>query len=504
MKIEADLNELMELVSNATDAFTTAFFLADNQRQLLKLWHFYSLGNNVIADAIIPFGVGPIGRVAESQEPFDLSKFSDRDSGLLRLYSRNEDIKSFFAVPVMNADTLAGVLCIDSKNAYVFVPKDQKLLTLFAKQISNLVNNIKVQKFVDTEASDVAFLHGFCSRIVSADNVESILQLTLDAILQLVECNSCFLSLRTDSGSDGLGRYRIEVAHRYRHMKGVIFSEQDGLAGCIIRNKESFLLANRRSDLGSYVFTSSESVGRVTSFLGVPLLARDDVLGVICLIDSKEDAFNQRDLRALSIMADTASLAITGVKAQRRSYELSTTIDGLTGLYNFSGFQERLAIAFQEASQKRRPLSLIIMDLDNLKKINDISGYRIGNEILRRFAQILLSLGRDGTIIAARYGSDEFVLIVPGATKERALLIAERIREAVSNPTFIASNYRIHVSINVGVSSFPQGSKSRGELVNHAFRVLSATKSPSDDKNDAVDKSSPSVITDHRSPITDH
>ncbi len=110
MKIKADIDELIQLVSSVTEAYTTAFFLADNQRQVLKLWSFYSLSNNVIPDATIPFGVGPIGRVAESQKPFDLSKFSERDSGLLRLYSRNEDIKSFFAVPVISEGALEGVL----------------------------------------------------------------------------------------------------------------------------------------------------------------------------------------------------------------------------------------------------------------------------------------------------------------------------------------------------------------------------------------------------------
>ena len=176
MKIKADIDKLIQLVSSVTEAYTTAFFLADNHRQLLKLWHFYSLGNNVIPNATIPFGVGPIGRVAESLRPFDLSKFSERDSRLLKLYSRNEDIKSFFAVPVMSEGTLEGVLCIDSKKAFVFANKDQKLLTLFAEQLSSMVNNIKVQKFVDTEESDVAFIHVFCSRIVSSDDVNFILK----------------------------------------------------------------------------------------------------------------------------------------------------------------------------------------------------------------------------------------------------------------------------------------------------------------------------------------
>ncbi len=477
MKIKADIDELIQLVSSVTEAYTTAFFLADNQTQVLKLWSFYSLSNDVIPDATIPFGVGPIGRVAESQKPFDLSKFSERDSGLLRLYSRNEDIKSFFAVPVISEGVLEGVLCIDSKKAFVFANKDQKLLTLFAEQFASLVNNIKVQKFVDTEASDVAFLHDFCSSIVSIGDVGLILQQTLDSITQLVECDSCFLSLSlSDEGSER-STFRIAAACSHRDLRGLTFSDQDGLAGCIIRGRESFLLSNRRNDFGSYIFTPSESVGRVTSFLGIPLLAKDDVLGLICLIDSEEDSFNQRDMRVISIMADTAALAIANAKGQRRSHELSTTTDGLTGLSNFSGFHELLVSEFQVASQKRRPLSLIIMDLDNFTEINSTSGYEVGNQILRSVAQLLLNLDEDDEMIVARYGSDEFALILPNARKERAFFVAEMIHRIVEDPTFIAPTYGIQVSVKTGVSCFPQDSRSRNDLVNNALRALFTARS---------------------------
>lgn len=477
MKIEADIDELIQLVSNVTESYTTAFFLADSRRQVLKLWQFYSLGNNVIEGATIPFGQGPIGRVAESEKPFDLSKFSDRDSGLLKLYSKNEDIKSFFAVPVMTDGVLAGVLCIDSKKAFVFANKDQKLLGLFAKQFANLINNIKIQKFVDTEASDIAFLHSFCSQITSISDIGSILDLSAEAITQLVECDGNFLCLRIDDGLRREKIFRVEESHSHKNMKGLRFSDQDGLAGCIIRGRESFLLSNRKRELGSYVFTPAEAVGHVTSFLGVPLLTEDDVLGAMCLVDSAEDSFNQRDLRVASIVAGNAALSIGNLKVQKKLQALSTTVDGLTGLYNFSGFHEHLGIAFQEASQKRRPLSLVFMNIDNLMELNDNSGYEIGNEILKRFSQILIDLSRNEGIIAARYSSGKFALILPNTQKERASLIGEMIREAVADPTFIVPSHGIRTFVSIGLATFPQDGRSRSDLIGSALQNLSIAKS---------------------------
>ncbi len=483
MKIEANIDELIKLVSTAIEAYTTAFFLADNQRRLLKLWHYYSLGDNVIDDATIPFGYGPIGWVAENLEPFDISKFSTRDSSMLGLYSRNEDIKSFYAVPVKRGDVLEGVLCVDSKRAFVFARKDQTLLILFAKQFADLLNNVRVQKFVNTEASDVASLHGFCRQIASAENVGSVIELAMGWMKKLVECDGYFLSLRTDvmgkiphtpGGEDG--EFRVEEAQSYRNIKGTTFSDQDGLAGYVIRRKESFLLPNRKGDFGSYVFVPSKPVERFRSFLGIPLMVKEEVLGLICLTDGRVEAYNQRDLRVVSIIADNVSLAISNIKAQEKANSLLTDMDGLTGLHNFCGFQRRLEAAFQEASQRRRPLSLMIMDLNNFKEINKLLGYETGNEILRKFARLLQSLSSDESISASRYGSDEFALILPGLAKEQALFIAERLHRAMEGSTFIAPSYGVHVTASIGISSLSQSSGSCNDLVDNALNALSLAR----------------------------
>jgi diguanylate cyclase (GGDEF)-like protein len=459
----------VQLVSSATEAYTTAFFLADNQKRILKLWNFFSLSDHVIADAIIPFGAGPIGRVAENMKPYDLSKFTERDSRLLRIYSRNEDIKSFCAVPVIRGGILEGVLCIDSKKSLVFAIKDQKLLSLFAKQFADLINNIRVQKFVDTETSDVSFLHNFSSQIVSADSLESILDLTFDSIAQLVECDNHFLCLELD---DEEGQFCIEMADGYRNMSGMIFSGQDCLAGRVIRDREPILLHNRQRDLGALIFALSRAVGKVRSFLGVPLVTEDHALGVICLVDSDDHSFNQRDLRVISAIANNASLAIAKVKAQEKVRSLSTTVDGLTGLYSFSGFRERLDLAFQTACQKRKHLSLIIIDIDDFGEINNRSGYETGNEVLRRIAKFLSDLSVDDNVSAARCGSDEFAMILPGVSMDRAIIMAERIRRTIQEPTFIPPGYGVNVSVSIGVSSFPQNSRSCNELINNASRTL--------------------------------
>jgi len=476
MKVETDFEGLVELVSNVTEAYTTALFLADNQKRMLRLWRFYSLSDNVNKNATIPFGDGPIGLVAETKEDFDLAKFAERDTGLLKLYSKNESIKSFFAVPIVNKDgVLEGVISIDSKKSFVFANKDQKLLKLFADQFANLINNLRIQKFMDTETSDIDFLNEFCEKITSVDNLKSILQSTLESIIKLVECDSYFISLRTHDNEDG--EFCIAVSHSRRNLQGLIFSDQYGLAGCVIDDKKPFLLGNRKEDFGSYVFTKSEPLGRVRSFLGVPLLFKDNVLGLISLVDSNEGAFNQRDLQVISIMAGSISPAIANAKAQIMIQSLSTNIDGLTGIRNYSGFQEYLDMMLQTASRKRRPLSLLIVDIDKFSDLNNNLGHEAGNEILKQFAQFLLDTDEESNVHVARYGSDEFTLILPNMTESRAISYAEDVCSAIDDAMFVLPSRSINISVSIGVSCFPEDSTNKHELINNALHTLSEAKS---------------------------
>jgi diguanylate cyclase (GGDEF)-like protein len=209
----------------------------------------------------------------------------------------------------------------------------------------------------------------------------------------------------------------------------------------------------------------------------VPLLFKDSVLGLISLVDSKEDAFNQRDLQVISIMAGSIALAIANAKAQIKIQSLSTNIDGLTGLRNFTGFQEYLEMILQTASRKRQPLSLLIVDIDKFSELNKNLGHEAGNEILKQFAQFLLDTDEKSNVYATRYGSDEFTLILPNTTESRAFSYAEDVCSAVEEATFILPSRNIDISVSIGVSCFPEDSANKYELINNALNALSEAKS---------------------------
>lgn len=323
MKIEADIKELIHLVSAVTEAHTTAFLMADNQKRVLKLFDFCSLSDNIIRDAIIPYGYGPIGWVADNIEPFDLSKFTDRDSGMLKLYSKNEEIKAFAAVPVLREDSLVGVLCVDSKSSFIYTNKEQKLLTIFAKLFADFMNNINLMEYIDAELSSIKFLHDFCRKLSFVNRLDLITNLAVESIMDLLKCNDCFICLKTDEKDP---YFYIEAVCNHRNLKNKVFTERDGLAGCVISDKRTILLENRGNDLGSSLFKSSMSVSQFSSFMGIPLSYQNKVFGIICVIDKRKYYFKSEDMQIVSIIADNIAIAISSIIAQKKILDLLKSI----------------------------------------------------------------------------------------------------------------------------------------------------------------------------------
>ena len=377
MEIKVDIDELIKLVSTAADAYTTAFFWADNQNRRLTLWRSYSLGDSVIDGVVIPFSDDCIGWVAQNRKPLVLN-FSERDNSTLAFYSRDEEIKSLLAVPVMRGNVLEGVLCVDSKRTYVFAPRIQKLLTLFAAQFAHLVNNMRIKKFVYTDASDVALLNNCCEQIALAEDQATILQIAFDSLSEMVENDSCMLGLRVNNNPDV---FRVELARGYRNLKKTVFSCNDGLARAVIRNKRPVIVDTVAEESISSILGFLRAGDRFKSFLGVPLSIRGEVIGLLCFMHRVERAFAGRDTRVATIVANYATLALANLKCREKAAHLLNDIDGLTGLHNFTGFRQHLEESYHDALDKRRHLSMIIIDIDDFKRINTVLGYRTGNEI---------------------------------------------------------------------------------------------------------------------------
>jgi diguanylate cyclase (GGDEF)-like protein len=164
----------------------------------------------------------------------------------------------------------------------------------------------------------------------------------------------------------------------------------------------------------------------------------------------------------------------------RHSYDLArfrdrVERDGLTGLADRAALEDRLELEHRRFHDSRRPVALLILDLDHFKQINDTHGHPAGDEILRGVADLLRANTREPDL-AARYGGEEMVVVLPGAMLRQAADVAERIRAAVESTSFEHDGTRVQVTASIGVSSCPESTDDPRTLVPTADAALYAAK----------------------------
>lgn len=218
------------------------------------------------------------------------------------------------------------------------------------------------------------------------------------------------------------------------------------------------------------------------SVLIVPIVFNDEVLGTLFLrTKMKEHGFTQKEIDFCRIVANSSFHALRNARlfekvSREKEYLKEIAVkDQLTSLYNHNFFYSRLEEEFERAVRYETPLSLIMLDIDNFKQINDTYGHRVGDIVLREMSA-LIKRGVRKTDIVARYGGEEFAVILPHTLLKGAVDEAERLRELVEIHAY-AGLITDRITMSIGVASYPQkGAMNSGDLVNHADDALYKAK----------------------------
>jgi diguanylate cyclase (GGDEF)-like protein len=207
------------------------------------------------------------------------------------------------------------------------------------------------------------------------------------------------------------------------------------------------------------------------SHLTLPLAIEKEVVGSISLNSDQPNAFDAQDLQFFSVIG--YQMAATLKHFQRFSSVKNMAIyDTLTTLYNRRYFEERLGVEAQKTFYTGTPLSLVMVDIDHFKQVNDTFGHGEGDKVLCQIASMLKTSVRKKDIVA-RYGGEEFILILPEAGLEVSYMIAERIRRLVEGSPFDMAKTQRTITISMGISNFPNHrAKSKEELVRMADQAL--------------------------------
>ena len=244
------------------------------------------------------------------------------------------------------------------------------------------------------------------------------------------------------------------------------------IAAWVMQRGEEFVTADLREDER----IKDQSVASVVAF---PLSCRGRRVGAIIGLDrepsSRPPSLVATVQRAVRVLLEPASVALDNALLLKRAEALSVT-DDLTHLYNSRYLNLVLRRETKRASRSGRPLSLLFIDLDGFKSINDTHGHLFGSRALVEAAAVIRGSARE-TDVVSRFGGDEFAVVLPDTGGEGAYAVGERVRERIAAHTFLADDgLDIHLTVSVGVATLPDAAASAEELVQAADKAMYLVK----------------------------
>ncbi|MBK1649673.1 sensor domain-containing diguanylate cyclase [Rhabdochromatium marinum] len=224
-------------------------------------------------------------------------------------------------------------------------------------------------------------------------------------------------------------------------------SNSEPIRHCLMSNQQLTLSLPKNITIDAVLtrFQPRQLVLIPLAFKGVPL-------GLFLLARAQE--FNQHAHRMMTLFQQSFALALNNAQAHHQLQHLAV-IDPLTGLYNRRFGITRLNEEFQRAARTETPLSLLMLDIDYFKRINDEHGHLVGDRVLVEVSQRFRQLMREDDIVV-RYGGEEFLMLLPGATTDNARVLAERICRTIDKHIIETAHLRLRVTISIGLACFPE------------------------------------------------
>lgn len=291
------------------------------------------------------------------------------------------------------------------------------------------------------------------------------LSTTLSTISELVTelsgAEACSIMLADPSRKLLLGKAAYGLLRA--DFSEVSFRYGEGVAGWVAETSESVLIDDVTVD--ERFKTLPDSASKIRSLAAVPLVTRDKVVGVMTITAADCNRFTGDSVDLLQLIANTVALDIENIRLRR----LSVT-DKLTGAYNREFLSTQLPASMQEALQQGEPLSIVMIDVDHFKKVNDTHGHHIGDKVLAEIARRLRETSRSGDMLV-RYGGEEFLLLLPSANVATAAEIADRVRQQLHDSTVEVGDLQLDIHVSAGVAQHRHG-ESATELFRRADTAL--------------------------------
>jgi len=370
-------------------------------------------------------------------------------------------IRSVIAIPIPGRKGPSGAICAESQRLAAFGEDDLEVLSALASQLSVAVSDQRRREALER-------IYSFGQRIASASTVEQVVSNTLDFLADQFPDEIGEFFLFDDRGRLALADLRGPYA-RGSLERGWILPPGTGVIGWVARNRRGALIEEVSSDPRYH-----ESFPETRSELAVPVLVTDRLYGVLNLESLVVGFFDNEDRQLLEVVANHLATALSNLASQA-SLRDQAVRDPLTGLYNRHYFNSLIAPELSRSDRYEHPLTLMMLDVNGFRAINNRFGHLKGDEVLKEVAICIRENVRSADRVI-RYGGDEFLVFMPETDRE-APPVAARLRAKVEAVPRRAGIAGVEIGLAIGLyTRLPHESRSLESILEEVDRRMYADK----------------------------
>jgi len=370
-------------------------------------------------------------------------------------------IRSQISIPIVGRKGSLGVIEVQSQRLAAFGEEDLEVLSALAGQVSVTMSALQ-------RRDALSRIYAFGQRLATAKSVDQVISGTLDFVLDQFDYELSELFVDDDHGNLRIADARGRDRNRDRAIGWTIPAGQ-GITGWVARNRRAALVEDVAADPRYHkAFDSTRSE------LVVPVQTSERVLGVLNIESRIPSFFDEEDRQLIEVVANHLAIAMSNLEAQEHLREQAVR-DPLTGLFNRHYFNSIIIPELDRSDRYDHPLTLMMVDIDGFRAINNRLGHLKGDEVLREVALFLAENVRASDRII-RYGGDEFLIFMP-ETDDEAPRVAERLRRKIHSVPRRTGIHDIEIGLSIGICTRrPQDQRPLEMILEEVDRRMYANK----------------------------
>lgn len=480
------LKSIVERAAELVGARMGGLYLVRPEDQSLELVVSHNLPKDYTGTRL-RLGEGLSGTIAQTGNYMMIPDYQSWP-GRAEVY-RSDPFRRVLGVPLISASNVIGVINVtDDQRVGPFSQEEIYLVRMFANQAVIAINNARlferaqseIEKRKQNEAQltqrnqELALLYRIISAATLTLEPEEVLKIALQELAGGLGFSQASAALLDDSGTRLIvvAEYPFDTPHSF--IGNAIPIKGNRSTEYVLERLKPLHILDAQNDPWTAPIHELMQKRKVVSILLLPLIVRGKILGTLGLHSLVRRELNDEEIALAINAANAAAQAIGNARLYREVQQLAIT-DILTGLLNRRGLLELGGREIERARRLNRTVSVIMLDLDEFKSVNDFYTHTVGDQVLHAIAELFRKKVREIDIIG-RPGGDEFVILLPEADLNTGLEVAERIRRCISETTICVNKVELRITASLGVVQASNDTLDLAVLIDQADQAMYRAK----------------------------